>query len=56
MIAPADRGAGQFLQDLVAGQIQLGVFGANVAASYVSSGALKALGVTTAKRTPLLPE
>lgn len=50
------RGAGQFLQDLVAGQIQLGVFGANVAASYVANGTLKALAVTTAKRTPLLAD
>lgn len=50
------RGAGQFLQDLIAGQIQLGVFGANVAATHIQTGALKALGVTTAKRTPLLPE
>lgn len=50
------RGAGQFLQDLVAGQIQLGVFGENVAASYIKSGALVALGVTTAKRTSLSPD
>ena len=50
------RGAGQFLQDLIAGQVQLGVSGANVAASSIKSGALKGLGVTTAKRTPLLPE
>lgn len=50
------RGAGQFLNDLIAGQIQLGVFGANVAATHIQSGALKALGVTTAKRTPLLPD
>lgn len=50
------RGAGQFLNDLIAGQIQLGVFGANVAAAHIQTGALKALGVTTAKRTPLLPE
>lgn len=49
------RGAGQFLQDLVAGQIQLGVFGANVAVSYIKSGALRALGVTTKSRTALLP-
>ncbi len=50
------RGAGQFLQDLVAGQIQLGVFGENGAASYIKSGALVALGVTTAKRTSLSPD
>ena len=50
------RGAGQFLQDLVAGQIQLGVFGENVAAGYMKSGALRALGVTTAKRTSLSPD
>jgi tripartite-type tricarboxylate transporter receptor subunit TctC len=49
------RGAGQFLADLIAGQIQLGVFGANVAEAHIKSGALKALGVTTARRTPLLP-
>lgn len=46
----------QFLQDLVAGQIQLGVFGENVAAGYMKSGALRALGVTTAKRTSLSPD
>jgi tripartite-type tricarboxylate transporter receptor subunit TctC len=50
------RGAGQFLQDLVAGQIQLGVFGENVAAGYIKSGTLVALGVTTAKRTSLSPD
>lgn len=50
------RGAGQFLQDLVAGQIQLGVFGENVAAGYIKSGALAALGVTTAKRTSMSPD
>ena len=50
------RGAGQFLQDLVAGQIQVGVFGINGVASQIKSGSLVALGVTTAKRTPLLPD
>jgi tripartite-type tricarboxylate transporter receptor subunit TctC len=50
------RGANQFLQDLISGQIQLGVFGANVAATHIKSGALKALGVTPAKRTELLPD
>lgn len=50
------RGAGQFLQDLVAGQIQLGVFGINGVASQIRSGSLVALGVTTAQRTALLPD
>lgn len=50
------RGAGQFLQDLVAGQIQVGVFGINGVASQIKSGSLVPLGVTTAKRTALLPD
>lgn len=50
------RGAGQFLQDLISGQIQVGVFGINGVSSHIKSGALKALGVTTVARTPLLPE
>jgi tripartite-type tricarboxylate transporter receptor subunit TctC len=40
----------------VAGQIQLGVFGINGVASQIKSGSLVALGVTTAKRTALLPD
>jgi tripartite-type tricarboxylate transporter receptor subunit TctC len=50
------KSAGQLIADLIGGQIQLGFFAVSVAASHVKSGALKALGVSTAARSPLLPE
>jgi len=42
--------------DLLSGQIDLTNGGVSVAAPYVKSGKLKALAVTTAERSPLLPD
>lgn len=50
------RAAGQLLQDLIGGQIQLCFFGINVAAAHVKSGKLRALGVSTARRAALMPD
>jgi tripartite-type tricarboxylate transporter receptor subunit TctC len=50
------RGAGQMLQDLIAGQVELGVFAVTVAAGHVRGGQLRALAVTPATRTPVLPD
>jgi tripartite-type tricarboxylate transporter receptor subunit TctC len=50
------RSAGQLIQDLLGGHIQLGFFGANVAAQHVKSGTLRALGMSPRERSPLLPD
>jgi tripartite-type tricarboxylate transporter receptor subunit TctC len=42
--------------DLMAGQIELLFFNTPAALPYIRSGKLRALGVSTAKRSPLLPE
>ena len=42
--------------DLIAGQIALLFFNTPAALPYVKSGKLRALGVSTAKRSPLLPD
>jgi tripartite-type tricarboxylate transporter receptor subunit TctC len=42
--------------DLMAGQIELLFFNTPAALPYVKAGKLRALGVSTAKRSPLLPE
>ena len=50
------RSAGQLIQDLLGGHIQLGFFGANVAAQHVKAGTLLALGMSPKERSPLLPD
>lgn len=50
------RGAGQIIQDLVGGQIQLGFINPATAAPHVRTGSIKALGVTSARRLNILPE
>jgi tripartite-type tricarboxylate transporter receptor subunit TctC len=50
------RGTGPMVTDLLGGQVQLGVLAINVAMPHLKSGALRALGLTSAKRSPLLPE
>ena len=42
--------------DLIAGQIALLFFNTPAALPYIKAGKLRALGVSTAKRSPLLPE
>jgi tripartite-type tricarboxylate transporter receptor subunit TctC len=50
------RGDAPALQDLLAGQIQVIFCQLPAAITHIRSGALRPLGVTTAKRTPLLPD
>ena len=49
------KGAGQVVGDLLAGQLQLASMGFPVAMPHVQSGKLRAIAVTGATRSPLLP-
>lgn len=50
------KGAGAATAAIVAGQVQLLFTSTGAAMPHIRSGRLKALGVTTAKRTPALPD
>lgn len=50
------KGSGQAMQDLVGGQVKVGFVGAPNAVPYLASGKLRALGVTTKKRSADLPD
>ncbi|MGH8662802.1 MAG: Bug family tripartite tricarboxylate transporter substrate binding protein [Burkholderiales bacterium] len=50
------KGVGPALPDLLAGQVQLLFSDMPPFAPYIKTGRLRALGVTTAKRSPLLPD
>jgi tripartite-type tricarboxylate transporter receptor subunit TctC len=50
------KGAGPALTDLVAGQVQTMITGVSSTLPYVKAGRLKALGVSSEKRQPLLPD
>lgn len=50
------KGAGPALTDLVAGQVQTMITGISSTLPYVKAGRLKALGVSSEKRQPLLPD
>jgi tripartite-type tricarboxylate transporter receptor subunit TctC len=50
------KGTGQMVIDLVAGQLQLGSMGFPTALQHVKTGKLRVIAVTSAKRSPLLPE
>jgi tripartite-type tricarboxylate transporter receptor subunit TctC len=50
------KGAGQVLQDLMAGQVQALVTSLPTALPHIRSGKLRALMVTSEKRSPLLPD
>jgi tripartite-type tricarboxylate transporter receptor subunit TctC len=50
------RGAGQVLQDLMAGQVQALVTSVPTALPHIRSGKLRALLVTSEKRSPQLPD
>ena len=50
------RGASPALNDLIGGQVQLGVLDVLVAAPQVKVGKIRALGVTTKERTSVLPD
>ena len=50
------KGAAPALTDLVGGQVQVMITGVSSTLPYVKAGRLKALGVSSEKRQPLLPE
>ena len=50
------KGSGPALQDLLAGQVQMTIDNLPSAMAYIKSGKLIALGVTTAKSIPSLPD
>lgn len=50
------KGAGQVIGDLLAGQLQLASMGFPVATPHVQSGKLRAIAVTGATRSPLMPQ
>jgi tripartite-type tricarboxylate transporter receptor subunit TctC len=49
------RGTGPALSDLLSGQVQMAIDSIAVYKPHIDSGALRALGVATAARSPLLP-
>jgi tripartite-type tricarboxylate transporter receptor subunit TctC len=50
------RGGAQILNDVMSGQIDIGITSAANAAGFVRSGRLKAIGVTTARRLPAIAD
>lgn len=50
------RGTGPLLNDLVGGQVPMAFVAISAAAPQIASGKLRAIGVSTAERSPLLPE
>ena len=53
---PYKGGSGQMVSDLLAGQVQLASMGLPPAMPYVKAGRLRVIAVTSAKRSPLLPQ
>jgi tripartite-type tricarboxylate transporter receptor subunit TctC len=49
------RGTGPLLNDLVGGQVPMAFVAISAAAPQIASGKLRAIGVSTAERSPLLP-
>jgi len=50
------KGAAPAVTDMLSGQVQMGVFDVPVLISHIRAGKLRPLAITSAKRTPLLPE
>ncbi|HYF20370.1 MAG TPA: tripartite tricarboxylate transporter substrate binding protein [Ramlibacter sp.] len=50
------KGLAPAMTDLLGGQVEVGVFDIGTALPQVRAGKLRALGVTTAQRSPLLPD
>jgi tripartite-type tricarboxylate transporter receptor subunit TctC len=50
------RGGGQVMTDLIAGQVQVSFIGLTVAIEHIRSGKVRALAVTTATRSDVLPD
>ena len=49
------KGAAPAVTDMLSGQVQMGVFDVPVLISHIRAGKLKPLALTSARRTPLLP-
>jgi tripartite-type tricarboxylate transporter receptor subunit TctC len=56
MIHVPYRGGGQVMTDLIAGQVQVSFMGLTVASEHIRSGKVRALAVTTATRSEVLPD
>ena len=56
MIHVPYRGGGQVMTDLIAAQVQVSFIGLTVAIEYIRSGKVRALAVTTATRSDVLPD
>jgi tripartite-type tricarboxylate transporter receptor subunit TctC len=56
MIHVPYRGGGQVMTDLIAGQVQVSFIGLSVAIEHIRSGKLRALAVTAATRSEVLPD
>ena len=56
MIYVPYRGGGQAMTDLIAGQVQVSFIGLTVAIEHIRSGKLRALAVTAATRSDVLPD
>ena len=50
------KGCGPALTDLLSGQVPMGIITASSATPYLRAGTLRALAVTSARRSPLLPD
>jgi len=50
------KGMGQLMNDLLSGQVQLGVVAVAPAMAHIKAGNLRAIGITSAKRSASLPE
>src|SRR3989440_12509043 len=50
------KGAAPAVNDLIGGQVQMGIFDVPILLGHIRSGKLKALAVTSAKRAPALPD
>jgi tripartite-type tricarboxylate transporter receptor subunit TctC len=50
------KGAAPAVNDLLGGQVQMGIFDVPILLGHIRSGKLKALAVTSASRAPTLPE
>src|SRR5439155_2114321 len=50
------KGAAPAVNDLVGGQVQMGIFDVPILLGHIRSGKLKALAVTSATRAPTLPD
>jgi tripartite-type tricarboxylate transporter receptor subunit TctC len=53
---PYKGGSGQMMGDLIAGHVQIASMGFPPAVPQIQSGRLRAIAVTSAKRSPVLPE